>query len=335
MNVHLFGNGPSPAVATFGLRKTTADSKEEFGEDAIKFVHHNFYIDDGLASLPTAKQAIAPITATQAILRTANLRLHKIVLNSIEVMEAFPVEDRGKGVHDLDLHHDSLPAQCSLGVFWDLKDDSFTCQVTLPDKPFTRRGVLSTINSIYDPLGLAVPVSLEGRLLPRKLVIMGKSKNDDPLPDALLTQWQHWRNSLAEGKGQRPGSTEKAMHLRNLTARELQETMTVIVYTIQRDSFSPELSSTFFTGTEPAKASHKENGEKKRALKGSPLYQLDPFVDSNGIVYVRGHLRQAQLAYGEKHPALLPKSHHVANLVVHHYHYQVHHQGHQITHGAI
>jgi len=31
MNVHLFGNGPSPAVATFGLRKTAADGEEELG----------------------------------------------------------------------------------------------------------------------------------------------------------------------------------------------------------------------------------------------------------------------------------------------------------------
>lgn len=65
----------------------------------------------------------------------------------------------------------------------------------MPEKPFTRRGVLSTVNSIYDPLGLAVPVLLEGRLLLQKLIIIGKSKNnekllgwDDPLPDALLTQ---------------------------------------------------------------------------------------------------------------------------------------------------
>jgi len=68
-----------------------------------------------------------------------------------------------------------------------------------------RRGILSTVNSIYDLLGLAIPVLLEGRLLLQKLVAMGKSKNndkplgwDDPLPDALLTQWQCWRNSLAD-----------------------------------------------------------------------------------------------------------------------------------------
>ena len=90
MNVHLFGNGPSPAVATFGLRKTAADGEEEFGEEAPEFVHRNFYVDDGLASRPTAQQAIDLVTSTQAMLATANLRLHKVMSNTVEVMEAFP-----------------------------------------------------------------------------------------------------------------------------------------------------------------------------------------------------------------------------------------------------
>ena len=29
MNVHLFGNGPSPAVATYGLRGTVVDGEGE------------------------------------------------------------------------------------------------------------------------------------------------------------------------------------------------------------------------------------------------------------------------------------------------------------------
>ena len=205
MNVHLFGNGPSPAVATFGLRRTASDGGEKFGKEAAQFVRRNFYVDDGLASLPTGEQAVALIKTTQAMLATANLRLHKIVSNSVEVMEAFPTEDRGKGVRDLDLHRDSLPAQRSLGVYWDLEKDNFTFQVSPPDKPFTRRGVLSIVNSVYDPLGLAAPVLLEGRLLLQQLVAMGKKTTenrplgwDDPLPDALLTQWQRWRTSLNE-----------------------------------------------------------------------------------------------------------------------------------------
>ena len=201
MNVHLFGNGPSPTVATYGLRRTASN-----GEEAKRFIHRNFYVDDGLASLPNAQQAIELVKNAQASLATANLRLHKVVSNSVEVMEAFPAEDRAKNVRDLDLRHDSLPAQRSLGVFWNLEMDAFTFKVTLPEKPFTRRGVLSIVNSVYGPLGFAVPVMLEGRKILQQLVVMGHrtSRNDtplawdDPLPEAMMNRWMRWRDSLTE-----------------------------------------------------------------------------------------------------------------------------------------
>ena len=173
MNVHLFGNGPSPAVATYGLRRTAIDGEEEHGEEAKKFICRNFYVDDGLTSLSSTQGATDLVKSAQATLATANLRLHKVVSNSVEVMEAFPAEDRAKDVRDLDLRHDSLPAQRSLGVFWDLETDAFTFKVSLPEKPFTRRGVLSIVNSVYDPLGFAVPVMLEGRKILQQLVHMG------------------------------------------------------------------------------------------------------------------------------------------------------------------
>ncbi|KAK3730902.1 hypothetical protein QZH41_012617 [Actinostola sp. cb2023] len=168
----------SKAVATFGLRKTAADGDEEFGTDVTKFVHRNFSVDDGLTSLPTAQQAIDLVSGAQAALATSNLRLHKLVSNNVEVMEAFPMSDRAKDLRDLDLRKDSLPAQRSLGVYWDIEKDTFTFRVSLPVKPFTRRGVLSVVNSIYDPLGLVAPAMLEGKKLLQQLVIMGKKTND-------------------------------------------------------------------------------------------------------------------------------------------------------------
>ena len=105
----------------------------------------------------------------------------------------------------MDLRHDELPAQRSRGVFWDLERDVFTYKVSVPDRPFTQRGVLSLVNSINDPLGLAAPILLEGRLLLQELVAMGKEstgaaplKWDVPLPDKLTDRWQRWRNALPE-----------------------------------------------------------------------------------------------------------------------------------------
>ena len=196
MTVHQFGNGPSLAVATYGLRRTVHDGEEH--DPGVKdFVQRNFYVDDGLVSKPTAEEVVTLVRNTQAALASANLRLHKVVLNSVSVMEAFPTEDLAKDIRSLDLRQDNLPAKGSFGVFWDQETDAFAYKVSIPDKPLTRRGFLSVVNSVYDPLGLAAPFLLHGRLLLQQLVSMGKKKTakarlgwDDPLPEELSLGWK-------------------------------------------------------------------------------------------------------------------------------------------------
>ena len=66
-------------------------------------------MDDSVTSLPTADEAIEFVTTTQKMLAEANLRLHKVISNSVKVMEAFPNEDRGKDLRDLDLRCNPQP----------------------------------------------------------------------------------------------------------------------------------------------------------------------------------------------------------------------------------
>ncbi|KAM4036393.1 uncharacterized protein ACNLHF_015326 [Anomaloglossus baeobatrachus] len=83
MRVHVFGNSPSPAVATYGLRRTALEGESEYGTDARDFVEKDFYVDDGLKSLPTEEEAIDLLKRTQGMLSQAKLRLHKIASNSL------------------------------------------------------------------------------------------------------------------------------------------------------------------------------------------------------------------------------------------------------------
>ena len=46
MKAHVFDNSPSPAIATYGLRKCV----EEADDDVQKYVCENFYVDGGLIS---------------------------------------------------------------------------------------------------------------------------------------------------------------------------------------------------------------------------------------------------------------------------------------------
>ena len=146
MNVHLFGNGPSPAVATYGLRRMAVDGEEEYAEEAKNFIYIccNFYVDDGLALLPTTQGAIDLVKGAQATLATAKLRLHKVVSNSAKVMEAFPAEDQAKDVRDLGLRSDTLPVQQSLRVFWDLETDAFTFKVSARETIHQERSLVNS-----------------------------------------------------------------------------------------------------------------------------------------------------------------------------------------------
>ena len=204
MTVHLFRNGPSPVVATYGLRRTVDDG-EEHDPEVKEFVQRNFYVDDGLVSKPTAEEVVTLIKNTQATLATANLGLHKVVSNSVSVMKAFPTEDLAKDICSLDLTQDNLPAHRSLGVFWNLETNAFAHKVSVPNKPFARHRVLSVVNSIYDALALAAPVLLDRILMLQRLVAMGKKKTftvslgwDDLLPEELASGWQHWKTALPD-----------------------------------------------------------------------------------------------------------------------------------------
>ena len=77
MCVHVFGNTSSPAVVTYGLRKIAQMEEPRYGSDMKEFVVKNFYVDDALTSLPTAKGAIDLAHRTQqALSAEGNLKLH-------------------------------------------------------------------------------------------------------------------------------------------------------------------------------------------------------------------------------------------------------------------
>lgn len=94
MKVHVFGNSPSPAVATYGLRKTADIAEEKYGKDMKKIVHFDFYVDDALSSHATTEEAVTLLQRTKGALEEhGHLRLHEITSNSKEVLAAFDYQD--------------------------------------------------------------------------------------------------------------------------------------------------------------------------------------------------------------------------------------------------
>ena len=85
---------------------------------------------------------------------------------------------------------------------WDTKQDIFIITPNISSRPFTKRGILSTINSLYDPLGLASPVILQGRLIQREILSnnsdLAKFEWDDKLPSSYFHMWSTWISSLSD-----------------------------------------------------------------------------------------------------------------------------------------
>ena len=185
MNVHLFGAASSPGVANFCLHQTAETHRKEFGDIASGFLLRDFYVDDGLKSVPTAQQALQLIKDSQTMCAKDNLRLHKFASNCKEVLEVLPADDRAKDLKDLDLRHDSMPVQRSLGTYWCIESDTFGFRIELRDKPVTRRGILSAISSVYDPLGAVSPVILNGKQILQALCRQNVNW-DDPIPTDIL-----------------------------------------------------------------------------------------------------------------------------------------------------
>ena len=92
--------------------------------------------------------------------------------------------------------------------------------------------------------------------------------------------------------------------LRPLTVQEWDRALQVIIPSTQKATFS---KLTRDTRKEPQLPRQIQSSAMK-ALKGSQLYHLNPFLDSHGIPHIRGRLRRAEIEYEEKHPITLPKT---------------------------
>ncbi|GFX91829.1 integrase catalytic domain-containing protein [Trichonephila clavipes] len=73
----------------------------------------------------------------------------------------------------------------------------------------------------------------------------------------------------------------------------------------------------------------------KQLPSTNKIIPLTPFYDDSGIIRVGGRLKNSILADSQKHPILLPKTDHVANLIISDYHLKLLHAGLQLLQAAL
>ena len=195
MKVHPFGLKSSPSCASYALLRTASDFGEEVSPEAAQTVISNMYVDDLVKSVADVDQALRLVKKVRELCEKGGFHMAKFVSNRREVLDSIPPEDRGKKVKDLDFD-DDLPSERTLGIEWHMESDTIGFATKATEKPPTRRGMLSVIGSVYDPLGMAAPFVLNGRIILQELV-RRQYRWDEPAPEDLIVKWQEWLTGIS------------------------------------------------------------------------------------------------------------------------------------------
>ena len=195
MSVHLFGALSSPSCANFALRQTAADNESELGSETADVLRKDFYVDDLLKSMEDEDEAASMIGNVRRMCDSGGFNLTKFVSNSKRVIESLPPSKLAKSMENFDVLQPKWPIERALGVTWCIESDSFHFRIQLTDTPLTRRGILSSISSIYDPMGLVAPFLLKGRKILQQIT-SETSRWDDEVGEEYVQEWHQWRRGL-------------------------------------------------------------------------------------------------------------------------------------------
>ena len=114
------------------------------------------------------------------------------------ILSHIPKCDLAISVNEIVIGSEPMPDSKALGVIWDVENDKLKVSF---DKSCvdvtTRRQMASQLARNFDPLGLASPCLLRGKLILQN-VAAAKLDWNDKLPENLVSEWNAWVNSLRE-----------------------------------------------------------------------------------------------------------------------------------------
>jgi len=193
MTRHIFGATDSPSCCNYALKRTADDYQNLYSKDAVVAVKRDCYVDDLCKSVPDTEQAITLVGEVSDMLEKGGFHITKWVSNDRAVLASIPSGDRANPMVNLDF--DDLPVQRALGVLWNVENDAFTFQIRKQTKALSKRGVLSTLSSLFDPIGFISPVILTAKNIMQSLWSLELGW-DDPLPPQIENQWNEWLGDL-------------------------------------------------------------------------------------------------------------------------------------------
>lgn len=199
-----------------------------------------------------------------------------------------------------------------LGVSWNKTEDKFSIDLMKPlaavsEGPVTKRKILSAINGVFDPLGIAAPVVITGKILYSQACLR-KLKWDEAVPDDIQKPWNKWMQGIEE----RPSlSIPRSVVNREVSrivlhgfADASKLAVSVAIYALAFHTAAPVLQNLLVAKSRIAPrdqsiprleliAAHTLSrlmNHVKGALQDHPIEDYHCWVDSTTVLYwIKGH----------------------------------------------
>lgn len=186
-----YGLTSAPFLALRVMKQLAIDEGKDFPM-AAQAISQDMYVDDIVTGASSITEALQLQHETIRMLDKGHFALSKWASNCKELLKAVNFDNQTDSVNFSSTEDSSVKI---LGLHWDPSNDVFMYKVQSFSPASTKRGILSAVARIYDPLGLLSPITFVAKGLIQDLWKLGLDW-DQEIPSHLKSVWQSFVNQL-------------------------------------------------------------------------------------------------------------------------------------------
>ena len=156
--------------------------------ELVAELRKSLYVDHLISGKPTVKETGQLKQGAIEVFEDAKFTLHKWHSNAAELEENRTKVEDEESFAKQQLRQPGGRDGSPVGLSWDKRKDEISVAVPKENAITSKRGILRKLAKIYDPLGLAAPLTLKGKLIYRD-ACKAKLAWDAPLPSQLASRW--------------------------------------------------------------------------------------------------------------------------------------------------
>ena len=198
---HVWGINSSPYAAVLAIKTLISENPTSASDVTLSVVDKNRYMDDVLYFNYFLSELEKVARESTALFNSRGFKLRKWISNSCAkaILTEIPQCCLAPTISEVTIiGAKPMPDLKALKVIWDVENDKLKVSFNKNFSSVTaRRQMASQLASNYDPLGIATPCLLGGKLILQR-VAKAKFAWDDELPADIIENWNSWISSLKD-----------------------------------------------------------------------------------------------------------------------------------------